>query len=60
MAIEFQPLLTYADVAARMGVTHWAVRRWVRQGRLKCVSLGHRTKRITPLALAEFVRRLER
>ena len=52
-----RPMLTVAEVAARLKVPVAAVRRWLREGRLRGVMLGG-TKlgyRISPSDLEEFI-----
>lgn len=57
MSKETDVLLTVEEIAARMHVSAYTVRRWLREGSLK----GHNPTRgrwyVTPADLAEFVRR---
>ena len=48
--------LTIADVARQKQVSHWTVRKWIYEGRLKCQRYGHNTVRITEDQLEEFTR----
>lgn len=54
------PPLTYKEAAARLGVTHWAVKKWVRQGRLRCLRMGYRTRRIREIDLEAFMEKRTR
>lgn len=38
-------LLTYADAADLFGVSHWTIRLWVREKRIRCVKVNERVIR---------------
>ncbi|MBZ5635164.1 MAG: helix-turn-helix domain-containing protein [Acidobacteriia bacterium] len=42
------------EAAARLGVSHWAVRQWIKQGKLRAVRLGRRVL-IEPAELERLV-----
>ena len=50
-----EPLLSPQAVAARLSVTPWAVREWIRQGRLRAVRVAGKLLRVPESALAEVV-----
>lgn len=49
-------LLTVEDVAARLRLAPYTVRKWVRLGRLPAVKLGDRRIRFMPEAVERWVR----
>ncbi|SEJ94673.1 DNA binding domain-containing protein, excisionase family [Deinococcus reticulitermitis] len=51
-------LLTVRDVAARLSLSPWTVRAWLRSGRIKSTRLGRRF-RVEPRDLATFVEQSE-
>jgi excisionase family DNA binding protein len=53
---EIDSLLTWAQVASRLGISVQTVRRWVDCGRLPAVRLGPRCLRVRQEDLDEFVR----
>ena len=50
-----QEYLTMKEVAARLQVSDWTVRRLMRDGLLPFKKLGHRTVRIDPADLAAYM-----
>jgi excisionase family DNA binding protein len=54
-SIPSDSLLTYQDVATRLGVSKNTVRIWVREGKLDEIKLGHRTVRVPAGSLKAFI-----
>ena len=53
-------LLTVRQVAARLNLSEWTIRRWLREGKLKGVWLSDRAGwRVRPSEVEAFLRRLE-
>ncbi len=50
-------LLDYAAIARRLNVSARQARRLVARGHLRCVDLGHRTKRFRPADLDRLIAR---
>jgi excisionase family DNA binding protein len=44
------------DAAALLGVSHWTVKKFIRQGRVKCVRIGRRVL-VEPAELERLVER---
>ena len=51
-------LLTYLEVAARLGCSESTVKRYAQSRRLKVIDLGHRTKRVRPVDVDRFVEKM--
>jgi excisionase family DNA binding protein len=47
-------LLGLRDAAASLGLSHWTLREWIRQGKLKSVRLGRRVL-VEPAEMARLV-----
>ena len=60
MTNKLSNLLTYAEAAIELGVTHWTVRNFVRRRKLRCVRMSHTVRRISRAAIAKFLEASER
>ena len=50
-----EPLLSIEQTAEYVGVTPYAVRRWINDGELRCVRVNRRVVRIAPDHLRDFI-----
>lgn len=53
--IDDEPLLTIAEVAARLRLSPWSVRELCKTGKLEVMYLGPKTIRVKPSVLRDYI-----
>lgn len=54
-ANEIEPLMSIKEAARLLGYTHWSLKNWVRDGRLRCVRIGRGKMMFEPSELRRVI-----